>query len=134
MDQHVMEFIEHNPVLMLASIGQDGKPRNRVMITLGVYKDTLWFAVTKDKTVYQELLKDNNVEICGVTLSRWIRIAGQAVFEKDYSTITHVIENSDIMEKFYKRKDQSTDDVAVFYIDISHGMLEDYDTATKIEF
>ncbi len=74
MNKEVIEFIEHNPILMLANIGLDGLPKIRPMITLGFFKGTLWFAVTERKLVYQELQKDNNLELCSVTLSRWIRI------------------------------------------------------------
>lgn len=134
MHSSVREFIEHNPIFMLANIGEDGLPKNRAMITLGIFKDKLWFAVTKDKAVYKELLKDSNIELCAVTLSRWIRIAGKVVFEKDKSIIEHVLENSDIMETFYKNKDQSKEDIEVFYIEVTHGMLEDYDTKSRIDF
>ena len=66
MNKEVREFIEHNPVLMLANVGLDGLPKIRPMITLGIFKETLWFAVTESKLVYQELIKDNNVELCTV--------------------------------------------------------------------
>ena len=53
MESEVREFIEHNPVLMLANIGTDGLPKIRPMITLGIYLNTIWFAVTKDKLLYE---------------------------------------------------------------------------------
>ncbi len=56
MYKEVKEFIEHNPVLMLANIGMDGLPKNRAMITLGIHSDTLWFAVTKDKIYIRNCL------------------------------------------------------------------------------
>lgn len=134
MESEVREFIEHNPVLMLANVGTDGLPKIRPMITLGIYLNTIWFAVTKDKMMYQELLQDNNVELCAVTLSRWIRITGKAVFEKNKELISHIRENSDIMEKFYKKKNQDDSEVEVFYIEIERGTLSDYDRGSTIEF
>lgn len=134
MDSEVREFLEHNPVLMLANVGEDGLPKIRPMIILGIYMDKLWFAVTKDKLVYKELMHNNNVELCAVTLSRWIRITGKAVFEKDRELIAHLRENSDIMEKFYKKKSQDDSDVEVFYIDVERGMLSDADSGLKVEF
>ena len=91
MNRDAREFIEHNPILMLANVGLDGLPKIRPMITLGIFKDTLWFAVTESKLVYKELMKDNNLELCSVTLSRWIRITGKAVFENDKQTIVLII-------------------------------------------
>ena len=134
MESEVREFIEHNPVLMLANIGTDGLPKIRPMITLGIYLNTIWFAVTKDKLLYEELVHDNNVELCAVTLSRWVRITGKAVFEKNKELVSHVRENSDIMERFYKKKTQDDSEVGVFYIDIERGMLSDNDRDYKIEF
>lgn len=134
MNKEVREFIEHNPILMLANIGLDGLPKIRPMITLGIFKETLWFAVTESKLVYQELIKDNNVELCTVTLGRWIRIKGKAVFEQDRAFITHILENSDIMEKFYKNKNEKEENVKVFYIEIEHGELSDFERDLKIEF
>lgn len=134
MESEVREFIEHNPVLMLANVGVDGLPKIRPMITLGIYLNTIWFAVTKDKMIYKELIKDNHVELCSVTLSRWIRITGRAVFERDKELISHILENSDIMEKFYKKKNQDSSEVEVFYIDIEYGSLSDNDRDYTIKF
>lgn len=134
MESEVREFLEHNPVLMLANVGTDGLPKIRPMITLGIYLNTIWFAVTRDKMLYEELMHDNNVELCAVTLSRWIRITGKAVFEKNKELVSHVRENSDIMEKFYKKKTQDDSEVEVFYIDIERGMLSDNDRDYKVEF
>lgn len=134
MNKDVREFIEHNPILMLANIGLDGLPKIRPMITLGIFKETLWFAVTESKLVYQELQKDDNLELCSVTLSRWIRIKGKAVFEHDKAFITHILENSDIVDKFYKSKNEKKEDVRVFYIQIEHGTLSDFERDIKIEF
>ena len=134
MNRDAREFIEHNPILMLANVGLDGLPKIRPMITLGIFKDTLWFAVTESKLVYKELMKDNNLELCSVTLSRWIRITGKAVFENDKQTITHILENSDIMDKFYKRKNEKEEDVRIFYIQIEHGELSDFERDMRIEF
>ncbi len=134
MNRDAREFIEHNPILMLANVGLDGLPKIRPMITLGIFKDTLWFAVTESKLVYKELIKDNNLELCSVTLSRWIRITGKAVFENDKQTITHILENSDIMDKFYKRKNEKEEDVRIFYIQIEHGELSDFERDMRIEF
>ena len=133
MNNEARDFLEHNPVLMLANVGEDGLPKIRPMIVLGIYLNKLWFAVTKDKLVYKELMHDNNVELCAVTLSRWIRITGKAVFETDKELIAHVRENSDIMEKFYKNKSQDDSEVRVFYIDIERGILSDSDRDFDIE-
>ena len=134
MNNEARDFLEHNPVLMLANVGEDGLPKIRPMIVLGIYLNKLWFAVTKDKLVYKELMHDNNVELCAVTLSRWIRITGKAVFQTDKELIAHVRENSDIMEKFYKNKSQDDSEVRVFYIDIERGILSDSDSGFKVEF
>lgn len=134
MNRDAREFIEHNSILMLANVGLDGLPKIRPMITLGIFKDTLWFAVTESKLVYKELIKDNNLELCSVSLSRWIRITGKAVFENDKQTITHILENSDIMDKFYKRKNEKEEDVRIFYIQIEHGELSDFERDMRIEF
>lgn len=134
MNKDAREFIEHNPILMLANIGLDGLPKIRPMITLGIFKDTLWFAVTESKLVYKELIKDDNLELCSVTLSRWIRIKGKAVFEDDKQTITHILENSDIMDKFYKKKTEKEEDVRIFYIKIEHGELSDFERDMHIDF
>lgn len=134
MESEVREFLEHSPVLMLANVDSNGLPKIRPMIILGIYLNTIWFAVTKDKLLYKELMHDNNVELCSVALSRWIRITGKAVFEKNRELVSHVRENSDIMERFYKKKNQGDDEVEVFYIDIERGVLADSDRDYKIEF
>ena len=134
MNKEVREFIEHNPILMLANIGLDGLPKIRPIITLGIFKETLWFAVTENKLVYKELQKDNNLELCTVTLSRWVRIKGKAVFEQDRAFVTQILESSDIMDKFYRNKNEEKEEVQVFYIDIEHGVLSDFERDIKIEF
>lgn len=133
-NKEIKEFIEHNSILMLANIGLDGLPKIRPMITLGFFRETLWFAVTESKLVYQELQKDNNLELCSVILGRWIRIKGKAVFEYDKSIIAHVLEHSDITDKFYKNKMKQKKNVKVFYIEIDNGVLSDLERDLKIKF
>lgn len=134
MNREVREFIEHNSVFMLANVGLDGLPKIRPMVTLGIYKDTLWFAVSDNKNVYKELQKDNNLELCAVILSRWIRISGKAVFENDKAVISHVLEKSDIMDRFYKGKHETDENVKIFYIAIEKGVLSDFERDLRIEF
>ena len=54
--------------------------------------------------------------------------------ENDKQTITHILENSDIMDKFYKRKNEKEEDVRIFYIQIEHGELSDFERDMRIEF
>ena len=38
------------------------------------------------------------------------------------------------MEKFYKNKNEKEENVKVFYIEIEHGELSDFERDLKIEF
>lgn len=134
MNEDVREFIENNPVFTLANIGLDGLPKIRPMITLGIHNGTVWFAVTENKSIYKELLNNSNLELCSVRLSRWIRIKGKAVFESDDVLADDIIDQSDIMETFYRYKHEQDENVRVFYVDIETGTLSDFKGDLNIYF
>lgn len=80
----VVEFLSKNPVQYLATIGLDGKPKNRPFMFAFEKEGKLWFCTNSQKNVYKEMQNNPYIEL---TISSpeyvWIRLCGKTVFENN---------------------------------------------------
>ena len=80
----VIDFLTKNPVQYLATVGLDGKPKNRPFMFLTEKKGKLWFCTNNKKNVYKQLQKNPYAEIVVSSPEyAWIRLSGKAVFENN---------------------------------------------------
>ena len=120
----VSNFLTKNPVQYLATVGLDGKPRNRPFMFCLEKEGRLWFCTNNKKDVYEQLQKTPYVEI---TVSSpeyaWIRLKGKAVFENNMSVKEGCMANP-IVNGQYKTADNPI--FEVFYLAEAKAVIADF--------
>ena len=73
----VVEYLKANPVQYFATVGLDGKAKNRPFQFMTEYNGKLWFCTGTHKEVYKELKANPSFEL-SVTAPdfSWLRISG----------------------------------------------------------
>ncbi|MDO4661533.1 MAG: pyridoxamine 5'-phosphate oxidase family protein [Tissierellia bacterium] len=101
----VMEFLGQAPAAF-ATLKED-KPRVRFLGFKMEDNGNLYFLTDKRKNVYQELVKNNNVEICSFPNkdNHWIRIEGKVEFVEDVELNKKAFSILPILEQAYKSPD-----------------------------
>lgn len=119
----VVTFLQSNPVQYLASVGLDGKPRNRPFMFAVEQDGKLWFCTNNQKDVYAQLQQCPYVEI---TVSSsdyaWIRLSGKVVFENNMSVKTRCMEIP-IVKSQYQSADNPV--FEVFYMADAKAVIAD---------
>lgn len=120
----VSEFLTKNPVQYLATIGLDGKPKNRPFMFCFEKDGKLWFCTNNKKDVYEQLQKNSYVEL---TVSSpeyaWIRLNGKAIFENNMSVKECCMANP-IVKGQYQTADNPI--FEVFYLAEAKAVIADF--------
>ena len=120
----VTEFLQANPVQYLATVGRDGKAKNRPFMFAGELNGKLWFCTNNTKEVYKDLQENPYIEL---TVSSpeyaWIRLNGKAVFENNMAAKEMCIANP-IVKGQYQTADNPI--FEVFYLEDPHGVIADF--------
>lgn len=120
----VAEFLTKNPVQYLATVGLDGKPKNRPFMFCFEKDGKLWFCTNNKKDVYAQLQKSPYVEL---TVSSpeyaWIRLNGKAVFENNMAVKEGCMANP-IVKGQYKTANNPI--FEVFYLTEAKAVIADF--------
>ncbi len=120
----VVKFLQENPVQYLATVGLDGKAKNRPFMFCFEKDGKLWFSTNHTKSVYAEIEKNPNVEI---TVSSptyaWIRLNGKVVFENNMAVKQGCMENP-IIKGQYQTADNPI--FEVFYLSDAKAVIADF--------
>lgn len=124
------EFIKANPVFHLASI--DGnQARVRPFSFIMKRKERLYFCTSKNKDVYNQLVKNPNIEISVMGNSgKWLRIKGKIAFDESREAKKQVFEEAPPLLKIYPK---GTDDelFVTFYFTEAKATLFSFAEAPK---
>lgn len=119
----VIEFLSKNPVQYLATIGLDGKPKNRPFMFAFEKEGKLWFCTNNQKSVYKEMQNNPYIEL---TISSpeyvWIRLCGKTVF-KNNRDIKEGCMNIPIVKGQYHTADNPI--FEVFYLEDAKAVIYD---------
>lgn len=120
----VAEFLTKNPVQYLATVGLDGKPKNRPFMFCFEKEGKLWFCTNSKKDVYAQLKKNPYIE---VTVSspeyEWIRLNGKAVFENNTTVKEECIANPIVKGQY---QTASNPIFVVFYLTEVKAVIADF--------
>jgi uncharacterized pyridoxamine 5'-phosphate oxidase family protein len=120
----VTEFLKKNPVQYLATIGLDGKPKNRPFMFCLEKEGKLWFCTNNKKDVYAQLQKNPYVEITvSSPENKWIRLSGKAVFENNMDVKKGCM-SYPLIKSLYKTADNPI--FEVFYIGDAKAVINDF--------
>lgn len=119
-----IEFMQQNPVLYLATVGEDGHARCRPFLYGFFWEDKLWFSTSNRKAVWRQLQADPVIEISTASPDyTWLRLHGRAVFNDDPAIKERFMENP-IVKATYGSADNPC--MTVFYLQDPHGELADF--------
>lgn len=69
------EFLRSCGTFYLAT-EENGQPRVRAFGAISDYEGKLYMETNNQKKVYQQLVENSKVEICGMNEGKWIRVEG----------------------------------------------------------
>lgn len=120
----VTQFLQANPVQYLATVGRDGRPKNRPFMFCFEQEGRLWFCTNNQKDVYRDLQQNPWVEVT-VSSSEfvWLRLSGKAVFV-DNRSVKEGCMNNPIVKGQYQSADNPI--FEVFYLTEVHAVIADF--------
>lgn len=120
----VVKFLEENPVLYLATVGCDGKPKCRPFRFFMEQDNKLWFCTNNNKDVYKDIKANPYIEMSVSSPAySWIRLCGKAVFENNITVKEGCMANP-LVKKQYKSADNPI--FEVFYIADAKAVIADF--------
>ena len=120
----VVKFLQENPVQYLATVGRDGKAKCRPFMFAGEMDGKLWFCTNNQKDVYKDMQANPNIEVSVSSPAyAWIRLNGEAVFEKNMAAKEMCIQNP-IVKGQYQTADNPI--FEVFYLADAHAVIADF--------
>ena len=123
--KEVIEFLTQSPTLYLATVGQDGKPKNRPFGFMMEKGGRLYFCTANIKPVFKELQNNPYVELCACSPDFcWIRLSGRAVFSDDIAIKNEILEKSPMVKKLYGTGDNPI--FEIFYLEDAKAVIADF--------
>lgn len=123
--QAALAFLRANPIQYLATIGLDGKPKNRPFMFAVERDGKLWFCTNNQKQVYKELQKCPYLEIVASSPDHaWIRVQGKAVFEDNRPVKEAVLAANPLIKNKYLTPDHP--EMVVFYLEEVTAVISDF--------
>lgn len=121
----VVDFLTKSQVQYLATIGTDGKPKVRPFQFMLEEGGNLYFCTSNQKEVFREVQKQHYVEFCasGENFS-WLRLQGKAVFSKDLTMKTKILEASALVKSIYVNPDNPS--FEIFYLADAVATIADF--------
>lgn len=103
----ILEFLKECGVYYIATIDGD-KPRVRPFGTIEIFEDKLYIQTGKNKNVYKQILKNNNVELCASKDGKWIRIEGKLIPDDRVEAKKHMLDKYPELRGMYNELDDNT--------------------------
>lgn len=119
--QDIANYLDSIGLQYMATIGTDGKPKVRPVQYMVIEDGKMWFCTNSKKLMYQELMENPFLELCGSKLEEdeimtpWIRLSAEAVFEENKKVKELIILKSSIVKQLYKN-DIDNPIFKVFYL------------------
>lgn len=73
--KEALEFLKSCGTFYLAT-EEDGQPHVRPFGAVCEFEGKLYFVTNNKKNVYNQMMKNSKVEICGMSKGKWIRVEG----------------------------------------------------------
>ena len=113
----IKEFLDEAKVFYFVTVDGD-KPRARPISFNMIENGELYFGVGTFKEVYEQLQKNNNLEIVANTPSTWLRLDCKAVFDNDQHLVDKCFEIMPGIANLYKKNGW---DMGIFHLENVHA-------------
>ena len=112
MMNEVFEFLRDCGTFYLAT-DEDGQHRVRPFGAVAEFEGKLYLVTNNQKNVYHQMKKNPNVEICGMSKGKWIRVAGNVAEDtRREARVAMMDENAAALSSMYTVDDNL---MTVFY-------------------
>ena len=106
--EEVFEFLKKCGTFYIAT--EEGEqPRVRPFGVVNIFEGKLYIQTGKSKNVSKQMQINPNVEICGFTDGKWIRLEGKVVRDDRREAKESMIEANPILKNMYSADDDNTE-------------------------
>ena len=129
--EDVQKFLKECGVYFLATIDGD-KPRVRPFGTAEIFENHLYIQTGKNKKVYKQIEKNNNVEITAFKDGKWIRIEGKLIPDDRVEAKKDMLDKNPELRGMYNENDDNT---IVLYFESGKAIISSFTEAPiEIDF
>lgn len=102
--KEILEFLRECGTFYLATTEGD-QPRVRPFGVVCEFEGKLYIATTNKKDVYNQMLKNPKIEICGMNKGKWMRVAGEVELDERREARVAMMEANKSLENMYNVDD-----------------------------
>ena len=104
--KEILEFLRECGTFYLATTERD-QPRVRPFGVVCEFEGKLYIATTNKKDVYNQMLKNPKIEICGMNKDedKWMRVAGEVELDEHREARVAMMEANKSLENMYNVDD-----------------------------
>ena len=117
--KEILEFLRECGTFYLATTEGD-QPRVRPFGVVCEFEGKLYIATTNKKDVYNQMLKNPKIEICGMNKGKWMRVAGEVELDERREARVAMMEANKSLENMYNVDDNL---FVVFSLLIFNGII-----------
>lgn len=123
--KEAFDFLRTHWDVALATIGQDNRPKLRAFQIMRIEDNDIYFATTRDKDVYTQLMSNPYMEILAMDGTVSVRVAGIAEFNIPDKVGEAIYYENTILQGLYE------DHRALVYFSMKIQEIDYYDMATN---
>lgn len=122
------EFLKQCGTFYIATIDKD-KPRVRPFGVVNIFENKLYIQTGKVKNVSRQIQINPNVEICGFTNGKWIRVEGKLVRDDRLEAKQSMLDANPMLKNMYKAEDDNTE---VLYFENAKSTIYSFTDEPKV--
>lgn len=126
--KEVQEFLKQSGIYYLATIDND-KPRVRPFGTAEIFEERLYIQTGKNKDVYKQIEKNNNVELSAFKDGKWIRVTGNLIIDDRYEAKKDMLEKNPDLRRMY---DENDDNTIVLYFKNAKAVIYSFTESPRV--
>lgn len=126
--EEVLNFVKECGVYYLATV-DNNTPKVRPFGTFEIFENHLYIQTGKNKDVFKQIEKNNNVEICAFKGSNWIRISGKLIVDDRVEAKKDMLDKNPNLRGMYNENDSNT---AVLYFESGIATIYSFTEEPKV--
>jgi len=120
--EEVQKFLKDCGVYFLATLDGD-KPRVRPFGTAEILEGHLYVQTGKNKNVFKQIEKNNEVELSAFKDGKWIRVSGKLVLDDRIEAKKDMLDKNPMLRGMYDENDSNT---AVLYFEKAQAIISSF--------
>lgn len=126
--EEVQKFLKECGVYYLSTIDGD-KPRVRPFGTAEIFENRLYIQTGKNKDVYKQIMKNNNVELCAFKDGKWIRVCGRLISDDRIEAKKDMLDKNPELRNMYDENDSNT---IVLYFESGTAIISSFTEKPRV--